>query len=73
MTTAGTMMPNQDQGESIPSLLRAGGQWSLVCNEVVVMDKVLFTHLGEPPGAELSLFGRIVALAGSHARRYYAP
>ena len=36
------------------SLLRSGGQWSLVCNEVVVMDKLPVIILGEPPGAELS-------------------
>ncbi len=35
------------------SLLRSGGQWFLVCNEVVVIDKVPAISLGEPPGAEL--------------------
>jgi hypothetical protein len=36
------------------SLLRAGGRWSLVCKEVVVMDKLPTISGGEPPGAELS-------------------
>jgi hypothetical protein len=36
------------------SLLRSGGRWYLLCNEVVVMDKRPTISLGEPPGAELS-------------------
>jgi len=36
------------------SLLRSGGQWSLVCKAVVVMDKLPLISLGEPPAAELS-------------------
>jgi hypothetical protein len=36
------------------SLQRSGGQWYLVCNEVVGMDKLPMISLGEPPGAELS-------------------
>jgi hypothetical protein len=36
------------------SLLRAGGQWYLVCEPLAVIDKVPMISLGEPPGAELS-------------------
>jgi hypothetical protein len=36
------------------SLLRSGGLWHLVCNEVAVMDKLPAISLGEPPGAELN-------------------
>jgi len=36
------------------SLQLAGGQWSLVCREVAVMDKLPVISVGEPPGAELS-------------------
>ena len=38
------------------SLLRSGGQWYLVCNGTIVMDKLLMISLGEPPGAELSRY-----------------
>jgi hypothetical protein len=38
------------------SLLRTGGQWYLVCKEVVVMDKLPVISLGEPPGAELNRY-----------------
>jgi len=36
------------------SLLRAGGQWYLVCESLAGMDKLPMISLGEPPGAELS-------------------
>jgi len=36
------------------SLQRSGDQWSLVCSEVVVMDKLPTIGPGEPPAAELS-------------------
>ena len=42
------------RGTPLYSLLRSGGQWYLVCNAVVVMDKLPMISLGEPPGAELS-------------------
>jgi len=38
------------------SLLRAGGQWYLVCTSLAVIDKVPMISLGEPPGAELSRY-----------------
>jgi hypothetical protein len=36
------------------SLLRSGGRWHLVCNEVAGMDKLPSISLSEPPGAELN-------------------
>jgi hypothetical protein len=36
------------------SLQRSGGRWHLVCNGVVVMNKLPSISLGEPPGAELN-------------------
>jgi hypothetical protein len=45
----GRLTPNK-------SLLRTGGQWYLVCKEIVVMDKLPMISLGEPPGAELSRY-----------------
>jgi hypothetical protein len=41
-------------GSPNKSLLRAGGQWYLVCKPQAVLDKVPTINLGEPPGAELS-------------------
>jgi hypothetical protein len=38
------------------SLLRSGGQWYLVCNEVIVLDRLPVTSLGERLGAELSRY-----------------
>jgi hypothetical protein len=48
------MMPNTSREESIPSLLRTGGQWYLVCKSLAGMDKLPMIGLGEPPGAELN-------------------
>jgi len=48
------------------SLLRAGGRWSLVCNEVVIMDKLPTISGGEPPGAELSRWVLNPAPSNSH-------
>src|SRR5690606_25316061 len=36
------------------SLLRAGGQWHLVCKSLAGIDKVPMISLCEPPGAELN-------------------
>jgi hypothetical protein len=48
------MMPKTSREESIPSLLRSGGQWYLVCKSLAGIDKVPMISLSEPPGAELS-------------------
>jgi len=50
------MMPNASREESIPSLLRSGGRWHLVCESLAVIDKVPVISLGEPPAAELSRY-----------------
>lgn len=36
------------------TLLRTGGQWYLVCKEMVVMNTLPAISLNEPPVAELS-------------------
>jgi hypothetical protein len=48
------MMPKTSREESIPSLLRSGGQWYLVCESLAGIDKVPMFTGSEPPGAELS-------------------
>jgi hypothetical protein len=48
------MMPNTSREESIPSLLRTGGRWYLVCKSPAVIDKLPVISRGEPPAAELS-------------------
>ena len=48
------MMPKTSREESIPSLLRSGGLWYLVCKQLAGIDKVPMISLGEPPAAELS-------------------
>jgi hypothetical protein len=57
------------------SLLRAGGRWHLECNEVVVMDKLPMTSLGEPPGAELSRWATLLLDGRQHplSRILHAP
>jgi hypothetical protein len=53
------MMPKTSREESIPSLLRSGGRWCLVCKSLAGIDKVPMTSLGEPPGAELNRYATV--------------